>query len=207
MIEAHFAPAEFEKHRREFIAHVSERARSSLRLSRRDNTVLDCAFVPLPDGATLVTYLDISDSVQVERALRERTEALETADRLKSEFVANVSYELRTPLNTVIGFTEILVNQYFGPLNERQLEYARGVLESSQQLLSLINDILDLATIEAGLIVLEVESVDVHSVLVSMLNLVQEAARKQLLQFFEAWGPMDEASIAGRRKLSGILFS
>jgi len=207
IIEAHFAPAEFEKHRREFIAHVSERARSSLRLSRRDNKVLDCAFVPLPDGATLVSYLDISDSVQVERALRERTEALETADRLKSEFVANVSYELRTPLNTVIGFTEILVNQYFGPLNERQLEYARGVIESSQQLLSLINDILDLATIEAGLIVLEVESVDVHSVLVSMLNLVQEAARKQRLELAldcpRSIGRLD----ADERRLKQVLFN
>jgi len=207
MIGVHFAPGDFEKYRREFITHVSERARASQRLVRQDNKVLDCAFVPLPDGATLVTYLDISDSVQVERALRERTEALETADRLKSEFVANVSYELRTPLNTVIGFTEILVNQYFGPLNERQLEYARGVLESSQQLLSLINDILDLATIEAGLIVLEIESVDVHGVLVSMLNLVQEAARKQRLELAldcpRSIGRLD----ADERRLKQVLFN
>ena len=67
-----------------------------------------------------------------------------------------MSYELRTPLNTVIGFTEILANQYFGQLNERQQEYISGILQSSQQLLSLINNILDLATIEAGLMVLEV---------------------------------------------------
>ncbi|MSO74457.1 MAG: PAS domain-containing sensor histidine kinase [Alphaproteobacteria bacterium] len=182
LIQGHFDPADFDRQHGEFIARLSERTRSTQRFARRDGKVFDCTFVPLPDGATLVTYLDISDSFQVEQALRERTEALETTDRLKSEFVANVSYELRTPLNIVIGFTEILVNQYFGPLNERQLEYARSVLESSKQLLELINDILDLSTIEAGLIQLEIESVDAHGVLASMLNLEQESARKQRLE-------------------------
>ena len=77
--------------------------------------------------------------------------------RLKSEFIANVSYELRTPLNAIIGFAEILANQYFGPLTPRQLDYSRGILDSSHRLLSLINDILDLATIEAGYMALETE--------------------------------------------------
>ena len=207
LIQRHFESVDFEKHRREFIARLSERVRSNQRLFRRDGKVFDCAFVPPPDGATLLTHLDISDGFQLERALRERTEALETADQFKSEFVANVSYELRTPLNTVIGFIEILVNQYFGPLNERQLEYARGVLESSQQLLSLINDILNLATIEAGLIQLEIELVDAHSVLVSMLNLVQEGARKERLDLVldcpRSIGRLD----ADERRLKQVLFN
>ncbi len=207
LIQGYFEPTNFERQRNEFVALLSERTRSTQRFARLDGKVFDCAFVPLPDGATLVTYLDISDSFQVEQALRERTEALETADRLKSEFVANVSYELRTPLNTVIGFTEILVNQYFGPLNERQLEYARGVLESSQQLLALINDILDLATIEAGPIQLEIESVDAHGVLVSMLNLVQESARKQRLDLVldcpRSIGRFD----ADERRVKQVLFN
>ena len=79
--------------------------------------MLQVATVPLPDGKVLLTYLDVSDTARVERALRERNEALETAGRLKSEFIASVSHELRTPLNTVIGFAEILTNQYFGTLN------------------------------------------------------------------------------------------
>ena len=163
--------------------------------------------MPLPDGATLITYLDITDSFQVERALRDRTQALEAADRLKSEFIANVSYELRTPLNTVIGFTEILAYQYFGQLNVRQQEYISGILQSSQQLLSLINNILDLATIEVGLMVLEIESIDVHATLLSMLNLVQERARTKQLQVAFDCDPDIGRMEADERRIKQIIFN
>ena len=93
--------------------------------------------------------------------LRERNEALEAAARLKSEFIADVSHEFRTPLNAVSGFAEILTHQYFGDLNPRQLDYSRGILQSSQQLLRLIDDVRDLATIEAGDLVLETDPVEV----------------------------------------------
>src|SRR6516165_3013061 len=137
------------------IAKVTSPALSSGPLYRKDGSMLQEAIVPLPDGNVLLTYLDVTDTSRVERALRERNEALETATRLKSEFIANVSYELRTPLNAIIGFAEILTNQYFGELSPRQLDYSRGILDSSHRLLSLINDILELATIEAGYMTLE----------------------------------------------------
>ncbi len=198
---------DWENYKTHHIARISERARSTMRLERRDEKVLDCTYVPLPDGATLITYLDITDSFQVERALRDRAQALEATDRLKSEFIANVSYELRTPLNTVIGFTEILANQYFGQLNERQQEYVSGILQSSQQLLSLINNILDLATIEAGLMVLEVESIDVHATLMNMLNLIQERVRaKQLQVSFECSREIGRIE-ADERRLKQIVFN
>jgi signal transduction histidine kinase len=148
------------------------------RLERRDGSVLDMNAVPLPDGNVLLSYLDVTDSIRVQRALREKNEALETAGHLKSEFIANVSYELRTPLNAIIGFAEILTNQYFGALNDRQIEYSRGILDSSQRLLSLINDILDLASIEAGQLALEQAPVDIHSLLANILSLSRERARR-----------------------------
>jgi signal transduction histidine kinase len=126
------------------VAKVIAPGSTSGLLNRRDGSMLQVASVPLPDGEVLLTYLDVSDTARVERALRERNDALETAGRLKSEFIASVSHELRTPLNTVIGFAEILNNQYFGSLNSSQSEYCRGILECSHQLMTLINDILDL---------------------------------------------------------------
>jgi signal transduction histidine kinase len=146
-------------------------------LMRRDGLVLEINTIPLPDGNVLLSYLDVSDSTRVRKALKDRNDALETAGRLKSEFIANVSYELRTPLNAVIGFADILSNQYFGPLNDRQLEYSRGIFESSQRLMSLINDILDIASIEAGQLSLDRAPVDVHAMLAGVLTLSRERAK------------------------------
>jgi signal transduction histidine kinase len=151
------------------------------RIERRDGRTFDYSRVPLPDGATLMIYQDVTDKSRVERALRERNAALETADRLKSEFMANVSYELRTPLNAIIGFSELLTQQLFGRLNERQLEYAQAILSSSSALISLINDILDLATIEAGYMTLELGPIEIRPLLTGLAALVQERARSREL--------------------------
>jgi PAS domain S-box-containing protein len=189
------------------IARITTRAPSSGPLERRDGSNLQVATVPLPDGNLLFTYLDVSDTARVERALRERNEALETMDRLKSEFIANVSYELRTPLNAVIGFAEILGNRYFGDLNPRQLEYSRGILDSAQQLLVLINDILDLATIEAGYMALETEEIDVSAIVEAVATLTRERARSQELTLI-ARCPPDIGKIEGdERRLKQALFN
>ncbi|WP_084627773.1 sensor histidine kinase [Elstera litoralis] len=149
----------------------------SWRSGREPGKEIDFNSVPMPDGATLCLFLDITERNRAQLALRERNDALEAADRLKTEFIANVSYELRTPLNSIIGFSEILTEQYFGPLNARQLEYSRGILADSHRLLSLINDILDLATIEAGYLALERDTIEVNSLIVSTLALVRERAQ------------------------------
>lgn len=164
------------------IARLTERSSRTGRLARTDSSVLDYASVPLPDGAILLSYVDVTDSIRVERALRERAEALETADRLKSEFISNVSYELRTPLNTIIGFAEILANQYFGELNARQTEYCRGIIGSSERLLTIINDILDLASIEAGRMTLDREPVEPKALLDTVCGIMNEWARSQNLK-------------------------
>jgi signal transduction histidine kinase len=146
------------------------------RLERLDGSILDYKCVPLPDGGCLVGYIDVSDSFRVRRALEDRNAALEQADRMKSEFIANVSYELRTPLNAIIGFTEILENRYFGELEPRQAGYVDGILAASNHLLSLINDILDLASIEAGHMTLEMAPVDIREMLDGLLESFQSRA-------------------------------
>jgi signal transduction histidine kinase len=169
--------------RQRIISRVADREPRRGRLERSDGSVLVFSSLPLPDGGCLYTYLDVTDTTRVERALRERNAALETADRLKSEFIANVSYELRTPLNAIIGFAEILNQSYFGQLNERQSEYARGILDASNRLISLINDILDIATIEAGYLHLDLAPVDVCALLGSVETFAIERARNRNLQF------------------------
>ena len=186
---------------------VTEAEPRSGRLERSDGMMLDWAQVPLPDGASLFTYFDVTDSTRVERALRERAEALETTDRLKSEFIANVSYELRTPLNAIIGFAEILEKQLFGELNDRQLEYARAIVESSERLISLINDILDLATIEAGYLQLELEPIDVRELLNSIFTLGHERARSRGLELALVCPEDIGAVIADPRRLKQALFN
>jgi signal transduction histidine kinase len=189
------------------IARITAWAATDGTLERQDGSVLRVATVPLPDGNVMLSYLDVTDSTRVERALREKNEALETAGRLKTEFIANVSYELRTPLNAIIGFAEILTNQYFGELNPRQLDYSRGILDSSHRLLSLINDILDLATIEAGYMTLETEPVDIHTLMASVLALTRERARKQNLSL-EFDCPPDVGSIVvDEKRLKQALFN
>jgi signal transduction histidine kinase len=139
-------------------------------------SVTDFNRVPLPDGGCLLSYLDVTDAARMQSALEERNLALENAGQLKSDFIANVSYELRTPLNAIIGFTEILHRRYFGELNTRQEEYVDGVLQASNHLMTLINDILDLATIEAGYFVLDTATMDVREALANLLNAFQHRA-------------------------------
>jgi signal transduction histidine kinase len=147
-------------------------------LELSNGKVIDWRKVPLPDGATLITYLDVTDSTLVERSLRERNEALQEADRLKSEFLANVSYELRSPLTSISGFSEMLKQQYFGPLSDKQKEYVEGIFQSSQHLMQLINDILDLASIEAGYMHLDVSRFDIHDMMKSVLSLIRERTKE-----------------------------
>lgn len=148
----------------------------------KDQVVLQYSYVPLPDGSHLLSFFDVSDRWRFEKALRERNEALEQADHFKSDFISHVSYELRSPLNTIIGFTEILMNQYFGNLNERQIDYCKGIDNASQKLLSLINDIIDFSSLEAGQISLSIHPIRLDPFLSSLVALVYNRSNDQGLQ-------------------------
>jgi signal transduction histidine kinase len=199
--------ADWRKIREEVVAQVTAPGYASGPLYRRDGSMLQVASVPLPDGEVMLTYLDVSDSARVERALRERNEALETAGRLKTEFVVNASHDLRTPLNTIVGFAEILHNQYFGPLNASQRDYSRAILDSAHQLTALIGDMIDLATIEAGDLELERRHVDVAAMLEAIANLLRERAHSRELELMVRC-PREIGAIEGdERRLKQALFN
>ena len=148
------------------------------RLELRNGSVADLITVPLPDGATLVAFLDVTDTINVERALRERNEALETADALKVDFVHHVSYELRSPLTNIIGFASLMGEPSIGPLSGKQREYLGYINTSTNALLAIINDILDLATIDAGAMKLNLGEVDVRQT----IHAAAEGIRDRLIK-------------------------
>ncbi len=173
-----FSKDEWEERKNELAAKALDRMMHEGRLKRTDNTLIDFNTVPLPDGGVLITYIDVTDTVRVENALREKNAALEAAEQLKLDFLANVSYQLRTPLNAIMGFNDILDQEYFGPLNARQKEYTRDMHKASKRLLELVNDILDLATLEAGYLTLQREDMSVYNLMQSVTELVSDWARK-----------------------------
>ncbi|MCC6467379.1 MAG: PAS domain-containing protein [Alphaproteobacteria bacterium] len=118
----------------------------------------------------------VTAEVRLQRALIEAKTAAEVASRAKSEFLANMSHELRTPLNAVIGFSEMLSTRLAGPLTPKQGEYLRDIRDSGRHLLHVINDVLDLAKIEAGRLELREEDVDIEQVIAECLRLVRERA-------------------------------
>ena len=135
------------------------------RLTRSDGRLLDYAVVRLPDGQKLLTFLDVTESANYSRVLKERNEALVTADRLKDAFVQNVSYELRSPLTNIIGFADLLASPDIGPLNDRQRAYTDYIRASSVTLGVLIDNILDLATVDAGVAELNPEPQDIPTLI------------------------------------------
>jgi len=159
---------------RDVITAIDDREATTGRLERQDGSVVDCTTVPLPDGATLVTFHDVTDSVNVERALRERNEALENADKIKIDFVHHVSYELRSPLTNIIGFVHLLGDSATGPLTEKQREYLDYITVSTNTLLALINNILDLATIDAGRMQLNLAPIDIRETMAAAAEGVQD---------------------------------
>lgn len=145
-------------------------------MRRSDDRVLTYLTRPLPDGATLICWDDVTDSRRIEEALRERAEALETSERIKTEFVEHVSYQLRTPLTTINGYADMLAHGFAGELTDRQKEPMSAIQTAAEHLAKLVDDILDVAAIDAGQLELDLGDVDVADVVREAAELVQARA-------------------------------
>lgn len=181
-VSSFFNDTDWPQMKEKIIMLALDRSVNSGRFERQDEKIVDYATVPLPDGGVLITYSDMTDTVRVENALRDKNIALETAEKLKLDFLANVSYQLRTPLNAIMGFNEMLTQEFFGPLNEKQKEYTGDIQNASEKLLNLVNNILDLSTIEAGQMSLDIIDTDINAMMDSVFDLVSEWARKERIE-------------------------
>lgn len=184
-----------------------ERASNDGMLVCSDGSHLAWSTVPLPDGGVLITHIDVTDKMRVENALREKNDALETAEQLKLDFLANVSYQLRTPLSAIMGFNEILQNEYFGTLNDKQKEYTSGTHEAGERLIQLIDDILDLSTIEAGQMSLLKDNVVISDIMQSIYDLTREWAGKGRIIVQMETSPDTGSIQADERRLKQVLLN
>ncbi len=148
----------------------------------QDGRILRYRAVPLPDGNALLTFTDVSDAAKAEQALRDRAEALEAADRLKNSILANVSYEVRTPLTSIVGFAETLEYGIAGVLTPKQREYVSDIRKSSEDLKSIIDAIIDLSAIDAGQMELKLTNIDTSYLLSSTAEKFASILEKRQLQ-------------------------
>lgn len=147
-----------------------------------DGRMFQIATIPLPDGNTLFTMLDMSDTLKIEQALRDRNSALQDADAIKGKFLANMSYEFRTPLTSISGFADLLKAGIAGDLPPQAMEYVDAIVQSADRLSEQINTVLDYSQIEAGALPLAFEYIDVPA-------LVEQIATAKT-QMAEATGVM-----------------
>ena len=174
-----------------------------------DGRVVEFAAQPLPDGALLLRFLDVTDKAKLTSALRERADALVAADRLKSEFLYNVSYQLRTPLNTITGFTELLKLPSTGALNPKQDSYVQNILEAADSLVSLIDNLLALSSIQAGQVEIRREACDLQDLLRTVRSfsetLAHSADVKIEIDAAEAFEPIEIDAARIKQVLLGLL--
>jgi signal transduction histidine kinase len=145
--------------------------------------------------------------VRLFNEIRDKSRQLEVANKHKSEFLTNMSHELRTPLNAIIGFSEVLGERYFGELNDKQAEYVSDIHSSGKHLLSLINDILDLAKIEAGRMELELSEFDLAAALQNALTLVKERAQRHGIKLGLVADPALGGFYGDERKFKQIMLN
>ncbi|MEZ5744756.1 MAG: PAS-domain containing protein [Sphingomonadaceae bacterium] len=151
-------------------AATLDRKQTAGRAALSDGRTFEFAGVPLPDGNALLTVLDITDSQRAEEALRERAAALVEADAVKTRFLANMSYELRTPLTSIGGFAEMLDTGMGGELSENGREYVDAIIESVGRLGEQIESLLDLSQSEAGMLPLAEDALDPAAILNSLIE-------------------------------------
>ncbi len=180
---------------------TQERKQRTGRVAMVDGREFEFAAVPLPDGNALFTMLDITDSRKVEAALRDRNEALEEADRLKTAFVSNMSYELRTPLTSISGFAEMLAEGYAGELPPAAAEYVLAILASVARLAQLIDNVLDLTQSDMGSLLLAEEEVDLEELCRELARDSAEAAARKQIEIVERLDPSAGVVTGDRRRL------
>jgi signal transduction histidine kinase len=184
---------------------TEERQRRSGRIAFADGRHFQFAAVPLPDGNALFILLDITDSRRIEEALRERAAALEEGDRIKSAFIATMSYELKTPLTSIAGFSEMLAAGFAGPLGDRAKDYVEAILAASGRLGQLVDEVLDLTQSASGGLEIDPVPVDLQALAAEVAVGLKPQADARGLELAVAIEPSAGTVVADPRRLGQAL--
>jgi signal transduction histidine kinase len=175
--------------------------------ARNNGKVLQLLLTPLPEGAWLLTVEDVTSTVNAARMLSERNQALESASRFKTEFIHNVSFELRMPLTSVVGIAQLLATGTAGPLNERQRGYANDLMRATDSVLALINDILDLASIDSSRLDLKIARIELQKSIEEASAGLRDRLGGAGVNLRLAIGPDIGVLLGDERRIKQILFN
>ncbi|HEX3674785.1 MAG TPA: PAS-domain containing protein [Rhizomicrobium sp.] len=189
------------------VSSGSERRSDWGEIERNDKSIVSASLAPLPDGATLVTFADVTDRSRIEGALRDRAEALEAADRLKSEFVYQASFLFRDPLNAVVGFADLLHEGHAGSLNPKQTGYVQDILTASGELIEITSDLLDLAMIDSGAMQLQLAPFDLYELLSKFAARLRKNAESRAISLVLDCKPDVGAVVLDQRRIRQVVFN
>jgi PAS domain S-box-containing protein len=187
-------------------------AEKEIEIIKGDGTkaIISLQLSPLAEGNGALILVGIAEDITERKKLEALEIALQSSRRvmkMKSEFLANVTHEFVTPLNAILGFSQVLLDQHFGVLNEKQREYTQDILDSGTRLLNLINNILELSSAEEGNLEMEVSQVSLRAVVENTLDILREKAIRKGIALSCHVGLIPERIAADERKLKQVLHS
>lgn len=179
---------DWESFREHTISNLTDRISKTGRLIKKDDSIILFTYTPLPDGAHMNSFQDITDTCKVEKAILDKNQAIKSVQNLRFEFISCLSAELKEPLNSLIGFGELLLDQYFGRLNPKQQEYCRYILSASHQLHELINNLLDMVSIDIESAKLDISPFSLKRALEEVIGSVEKRAMEKNIDIVRDFG-------------------
>ncbi|MDR1560757.1 MAG: PAS-domain containing protein, partial [Holosporaceae bacterium] len=178
---------DWETFKEDAISNLTDRTAKTGKLFKNDNSIILFSYIPLPDGAHMHSFIDITDTCVVEKAIMEKNQALKAAQKLRFEFVSGISTELKGPLNILIGFAELLMHQYFGTLNEKQMEYCKYILSASNQVHQLINNLLEMVSIDVDSANLNYSTFPLEEVIEEVVLSLEKRANEKNIDIIKSY--------------------